>query len=443
MKRKEFLKASSFAVTGLSIGLPLFAKNGILNGSDDYLLGLDGNQNVCTVVPSETAGPFPSTPAGDAMYWRNNITDGMAGVPYTITIKLFGTNNSGILQGYRVDVWHCNAHGYYSHYAASGMNTGHSGQNNSGSKNSSLIYGRGIGITDANGEVTFTSIFPGWYPGRTMHIHFAIYSSGTVGSNNGWVQKAVSQFTTPIAAKNAVYTSQAPYNIYGADPQDPNNDNVFSSPSGAWSTLQMATLTGSGAGPYSSYYECAVEATGVLPLNLIGFDGSAYGQSCLLRWKTENEINFSHFKLEYSADADDFEYLARFETTNSSTGRGDYAYTDKDRLLFGNAFYRLKMVDKDGKFTYSSTVPIHNNNRVAIKIGTNPVTNNLILFHPYSNGKEQVLVTDMSGRAIGITKLQANSRYSKINVSLCPRGTYFLIYSDGKYSQTLKFMVAK
>ncbi len=443
MKRKEFLKASSLSVTGLGIGLTTLAKNKTVAPMDDYPVATDNPADICTLVPSETAGPFPSTPAGDSMYWRTDITDGMAGIPYTFTIKLFGTNNCGVLPGYRVDVWHCNAHGYYSHYAAGGTNSGHSGANSPGFTNASLIYGRGIGITDSNGEVTFTSIFPGWYPGRTMHIHFAIYSGGTSGSSSGWMQLAVSQFTLPIAAKNAVYTSNAPYSTYGADPQDPNSDNVFSSPSGVWATLQTATLTGSGAGPYSSYYECAVAATGVLPLKLIGFDGSAYGQSCLLRWKTENEINFSHFELEYSPDADDFEFLARIEATSNSSGGGDYVYTDRDRLLLGNAFYRLKMVNKDGEATYSAVVPIHNNNRLAIKIGTNPVTDNLVLYHPASTGTEQVLVTDLSGKAIGITKLQSNSRYSTINVNICPNGTYFLIYSDGKYSQTLKFVIAK
>lgn len=376
------------------------------------------------------------------MYWRSNLVDGMVGVPLTFTIKLFGTNNCGVLQGYRVDVWHCNAHGYYSHYAASGTNSGHSGQNNPGVGNASLIYNRGSQLTNAGGEVTFTTIFPGWYPGRTLHIHFAVYSGGIAGTSNGWTLQQVSQFTFPIAAKNTLLTTNAPYSIYGADPLHPDGDNVFNLPAGEWANTQLATLSGSGAGPYTSAYEAAITATGVLPLRLLGFDGSAYGQSCLLRWRTAEESNFSHFELEYSPDADDFAFLARTEAKgNNATTTNDYLHEDKDRLVLGNAFYRLKMVDTNGKAAYSSVVAIHNNNRLPIKIRTNPVTDHLILYHPYSTGEEKILVADVMGRAVGVGKLDARSRYTKVDLGICSKGLYFLIYSDGKYTQTLKFLI--
>lgn len=442
MKRKDFLKASGLVAAGLGLTANVKAAHS-KSMSREYPFDLPSVPLICILVPSETLGPFPSLPSGDAMYWRNDITDSMAGIPYTFTIKLFGTNNCGVLPGYRVDVWHCNAHGYYSHYAAGGMNSGHSNQNAPGANNASLIYCRGTAVTDANGEVTFTSIFPGWYPGRTWHIHFAVYSGGTVGTSNGWLQNRVSQFTIPIAAKNAVLTGNAPYNIYGADPQSPDSDNVFNAPAGEWANTQLGTLTESGAGPYHSYYEAAISATGVVPLTQIGFDGSAYGQSCLLRWRTENESNFSHFELEYSPDADDFEFLSRIEAKgNNTANRNDYIYEDRDRLLEGNAFYRLKIMDMDGTFSYSSVVSIHNNLRLPIRIRTNPVTDNhLVLYHPLSSGKEKIMITDSIGRSIGVGKLAANVQYTQVDLSLCSKGVHFLIYSDGKYTQTLKFLI--
>lgn len=440
MKRKDFLRNSGLLAAGLGIVRSTQARD--QESLREYPHELKQAPQICILVPSETLGPFPSLPSGDAMYWRNDITDSMAGIPYSFTIKVFGTNNCGVMQGYRVDVWHCNAHGYYSHYAAGGTNSGHSNQNSPGSNNANLIYCRGSQVTNANGEVTFNTIFPGWYPGRTWHIHFAIYHGGTVGTSNGWVLDRVSQFTVPIAAKNAVLTSNAPYTLYGADPQSPDADNIFNSPAGEWANTQLATLTGSGSGPYSSYYEVAISATGVLPLTLLGFDGSAYAQSCLLRWRTENEQNFSHYELEYSEDADDFEYLATIPATgNNAVGINDYLYEDRDRLARGNAFYRLKMVDSDGKFSYSSVVSIHNNLRLAIRIRTNPVTDNsLILYHPLSTGQEKIMVTDALGRSIGVGKLSANKLYTQVDLSLCSKGVHFLIYSDGSYTQTLKFI---
>ncbi|MFT3678722.1 MAG: hypothetical protein QM791_00530 [Ferruginibacter sp.] len=444
MKRKDFLRASGMVAAGWGmVGKASAFNKQALPPVTEYPFELPALLPVCTLVPSETLGPFPSLPSGDAMYWRNDITDSMAGIPYTFTIRLYGTNNCGVLSGYRVDVWHCNAHGYYSHYAAGGTNSGHSNQNSPGSNNASLIYGRGTAVTDANGEVTFTSIFPGWYPGRSWHIHFAVYAGGAAGTSNGWVLNRVSQFTVPITEKNALLTSNTPYSQYGADPQNPSSDNVFSSPSGEWQNTQLATLTGSGSGPYTSYYEAAIVATGVLPLKLVGFDGSAYGQGCLLRWKTESELNFSHFELEYSPDADDFEFLAKIEAKGDSASlSNDYLYEDRDRLLHGNAFYRLKVVDKDGSATYSSVVSIHNNLRLSVKIRTNPVRDkNLVLYHPLSTGKEKIMVADAAGRCVGVGNLDANVYSARIDLGICSSGLHFLIYSDGKYTQTLKFII--
>ncbi|MFT3981477.1 MAG: T9SS type A sorting domain-containing protein [Ferruginibacter sp.] len=441
MKRKDFIKSSGLIAAGLGIAGKASAEKNVQQPLAEYPFDLPMSPQICILVPSETEGPFPSLPSGDAMYWRTDITDSMEGVAYTFTIKLFGTNNCGVLPGYRIDVWHCSAHGYYSHYAAGGTNSGHSNQNAPGSNNASLIYGRGTAITNSAGEVTFTSILPGWYPGRTWHIHFAIYSGGTTGTSNGWVLNRVSQFTVPIAAKNTAMTGNYPYSLYGADPQAPDTDNVFSSPSGEWSSTQLATLTGSAGGPYSSYYEVAITATGVVPLTLLGFDGSAYGQDCLLRWRTANEINVSHFELEYSPDADDFEFLARVEA-NNSVATNDYMYQDRGRLLYGNAFYRLKIVDLDGSANYSSVVSIHNNLRLSIKIRTNPVTDKmLVLYHPYSTGQERIMITDSLGRSIGVGKLDANATFTQVDLSLCKAGIHFLIYSDGKYTQTLKFII--
>jgi protocatechuate 3,4-dioxygenase beta subunit len=440
MKRSDFIKKSGIASLGFGLAINSKAEKAEL--SEKYPDNLPAAPPICILAPAETFGPFPSTPSGESYYWRNNLIDGQAGVVLNLTIKIFGTGNCGIMQNQRVDIWHCNANGFYSHYAASGMNNGHSGQNNPGAGNASLIYGRGSQVTDANGVAGFTTVFPGWYPGRTMHIHYAVYSGGTAGSNSGWVQQQVSQFTFPITAKNTLLTTNSPYSTYGADPLHPDSDNVFMLPAGEWANTQLATLVGSGTGPYSSYYEAAVAGTGVLSLKLVGFAGSLYGQSCLLRWRTESESNFSHFELEYSKDADDFDFLARVESRgNDLIGFNDYLYEDKDRLIHGNAFYRLKMVDKDGKFVYSAIVAIHNHYQLPIKIRPVPATDHIILYHPLTTGTEKVMITDGAGRAIGVGTLDANANYTRINLNLFGKGVHFLIYADGRYNQTLKFII--
>lgn len=436
MKRKEFLRKSSLAGLSLGITEKLLASAG---EAADMVSG-KMPPPVCVLVPAETIGPFPSLPSGDAMYWRSDIRDGQAGVIHTFTIRINGTNNCAPMPGLRVDVWHCNAHGFYSHYASGGSNNGHNGQNTP-VNNATLIYCRGNQITNANGEVTFTSIFPGWYPGRTCHIHFAIYAYGTPGTSSGWIQQRISQFTFPISQKNALLVSQSPYSLYGADPTSPDADNVFSSPSGAWQTLQLATLTGSGPGPYNSYYECAITGTGALPLELIGFDGSVYGQSCLLRWCTASESNMSHYDLEYSPEGEDFEFLARIESKgNGLPGNHNYVFEDKDRLISGNAFYRLKMIDMDGNFNYSSIVVLHNHFGLPIRIFPVPADDHIILTHPLTAGGEKVMIVDGVGRAVAVGNLPFNTSLTNLPLTLCKSGVYYLIYSSEGRTQTIKFV---
>lgn len=375
------------------------------------------------------------------MYWRDDIGDGQLGVVLEFTIRVNGVDNCGVMQNYRVDVWHCNADGFYSHYATGGTNNGHSGANTP-SNNANQIYCRGSQMTNSNGEVTFTTIFPGWYPGRTCHIHFAIYSGGTPGTSSGWIQQRVSQFTFPIADKNTLYTSNAPYSNYGADPLHPNNDNVFSAPAGSWELYQLGTLSGSGSGPYYSYYELAISGAGSLPLELIGFNGSALGQSCLLWWKTAQELNFSHFEVEYSFDGEDF------ETVGTVYGKGGaeanyYQLEDKDRLLYGHAYYRLKMIDHDGSVHYSSIVVIRSDHTLALNAAPVPAFDHLMLHHPQTLGGEKVMLIDALGRAIGVGALEAGVNVTRINLDLCDSGVHYLLFVQDAYSQTLKFLIEK
>lgn len=429
--RKTFIKSAGSLGLGVLFSKTLVEKS--INNPDGIL-------PVCTLVPAETLGPFPSLPSGDAMYWRSSIGDSQPGVVYSFTIRVNGVGNCGVLQNARVDVWHCNADGYYSHYAATGANSGHMA-GNAPNDNANLIYGRGSQVTNANGEVTFTSIFPGWYPGRTWHIHFAVYTGGTAGSASGWTLNRISQFTVPITEKNVVLTSNAPYSTWGADPLSPNSDNVFSTPSGEWALYQHASLSGSGSGPFSSFYEVAVSGNGVLPLTLIGFNGSAQGQSTVLWWKTASEINFSHFEIECGADGEDFEYIGQAKSKgNNNDGTNEYIFEDESKLVYGNAFYRLKIVDLDGSFVYSATVVIRNYFDLPLRIHPNPVEEFLVLQHGLSDGTEQVMVVDSTGKPIGIGAIVENVTFTSIDVRMCKPGLHFLVFERQGNSQSIKFM---
>ena len=113
----------------------------------------------CVLAPEQTEGPYFL----DDQRVRRNITEGKPGVPLTLRLTVVDASTCRPLRGAAVDVWHCDAAGVYS-----GV------QGNAGS------FLRGIQRTDAKGLALFRTIYPGWYPGRTVHVHVMVSLGGNV-----------------------------------------------------------------------------------------------------------------------------------------------------------------------------------------------------------------------------------------------------------------------
>jgi protocatechuate 3,4-dioxygenase beta subunit len=199
----------------------------------------------CSVIPEETAGPYPgdgsnSTSSGVANALalsgivRSDIRSSIAGatgvadgVALTVQLTLVNTNGScGALSGYAVYLWHCDRLGRYSMYSS-----GVTGEN----------YLRGVQETNSNGVVTFTTIFPACYSGRMPHIHFEVYRSESTATSYTHKLKT-SQIAFPEDVCNTVYaTSGYSSSVANFSQISFATDNVFSD----GVTLQEATLTGS------------------------------------------------------------------------------------------------------------------------------------------------------------------------------------------------------
>lgn len=158
MDRKKFLRSGVVGLGGI-VALPTLF-NSCSKQEDENVDPSD-----CVASPRETAGPFPiKTPA---QLVRENIIGDRAGIPLLINITIQNINdNCAPLQNVDVDIWHCDAKGNYSEYG---------NQLEGDFTNQSFLRGRQR--TDSNGMASFISIFPGWYPGRTPHIHVEIKSS--------------------------------------------------------------------------------------------------------------------------------------------------------------------------------------------------------------------------------------------------------------------------
>lgn len=155
MKRSEFLKKGA-------LGLGSLASAAALTSSCTPEEMGDPN---CPISPTEIAGPFPiKTPAQMVM---ENIVGNRTGIALRVNFTIQDSNDGcKPMVGALVDLWQCDARGNYSEYDR---------QIDGDLTNENFLRGRQV--TDANGEVSFLSIYPGWYPGRAPHLHVEVLDS--------------------------------------------------------------------------------------------------------------------------------------------------------------------------------------------------------------------------------------------------------------------------
>lgn len=180
-------------------------------------------------------------------------------------------------------------------------------------------------------------------------------------------------------------------------------------------------------------------ANSLLPLNLLSFSGNLSGSNCTLQWVTTNEINVSYFELQRSVDGLDFVTINKIKTSGIGTTNQQYQYTDAPGAE-PVYYYRLKIVDNDGSFTYSKVVSMLSAGRTnLLTIYPNPAKDNLTVNHPESNLTAQIAIMDMTGRIVRIANLNKNTLQTKLSVKGISPGTYKLIWKDGMktFTQTL------
>ena len=98
---------------------------------------------------------------------RSDIREGRSGTPVALTLMVVNVNSGcSPVADAVVDIWQCDAEGHYSQYNQPGYN------------GTAQTFLRGIQATDARGQVTFTTIYPGWYAGRATHIHVEVSVNG-------------------------------------------------------------------------------------------------------------------------------------------------------------------------------------------------------------------------------------------------------------------------
>ncbi len=188
------------------------------------------SSGACTTTAEETAGPYPDTTGmiNNQAFYRQDVREGRAGLPLTVRLTLVNTSSAcAALVGAAVEIWQCDADGHYSEYAQPGYNG--TGQ----------TFLRGLQVTNSSGQVTFLTVYPGWYSGRATHIHVEVFVNG----------KSVK--TTQIAFPEDVTRQVYATGVYAAKGQNTTtnaSDNVFSD----GTSTELAALSGDTTSGYTA-----------------------------------------------------------------------------------------------------------------------------------------------------------------------------------------------
>jgi len=207
----------------------------------------DSSGGSCSVVLEGEEGPYfvdDSASGFDRSDIRSNLDGSSAqtGVPLTLSIYVYDTeNNCAAMKGVQIDIWHCNALGVYS--AEDVEST------------VGETWLRGYQLTDANGMVTFTTIVPGWYQGRTTHIHLRVrssYDNSSTGETN------TTQLFFPQATIDTINTGVAPYSSHGANSTTNASDRVYTGQTEGENEL---TLSGDTTNGFTSTFKIGLPIT--------------------------------------------------------------------------------------------------------------------------------------------------------------------------------------
>lgn len=191
-RRKAVALLAVTAAGGVLVPRSAFADSGELITDSD----------VCVITPETTEGPYYFDPA----LVRPDITEGRPGLATSVQLQVVNTHCQPV-PGARVDIWHCDATGLYSGYA-----------NQPGGDATGETFMRGTQFANDRGVVEFETVYPGWYRGRTPHIHFKVFLDETT--------LLTGQLFFPDDVSDRVYASVAPYSTRGERDRRNDNDNI-------------------------------------------------------------------------------------------------------------------------------------------------------------------------------------------------------------------------
>ncbi len=227
--------------------------------------------------------------------------------------------------------------------------------------------------------------------------------------------------------------------------------NVYSLPLSLYNTLNGALrltnrnaifqiiLVGKAPFTDNTYYIDNIyfsSSTNILPVDFKAFDINKSGKAINLNWIVANEIGLAEYVVEKSLNGKDFDRVA----TIAASGKERYSFAD-DNLVNGIIYYRIKAVDKDGKFKYSATKNVTNSDsKLEYSVYPNPAKNELVIKN--LTGNNNISLVDATGRIV-LRRNNVTNGLTTLNITNLQNGFYTVVVNNGVENKTMKIVVEK
>lgn len=172
-----------------------------------------------------------------------------------------------------------------------------------------------------------------------------------------------------------------------------------------------------------------------LPVTLISFTATDSASHSVLKWKVDNAVNFDRFEIQRSENNINFTPIS---TIAFSAGQTDYYLQDPELINYSRLFYRLKMIDIDGRSVYSN-VNLVNREANNFRVLTNNAAGNIMITG--LSGKGIISISDINGKKV--FQQTVNSSFLVVNVTGFAKGLYIVSWLDSRsnFSATNKFVI--
>jgi hypothetical protein len=202
--------------------------------------------------------------------------------------------------------------------------------------------------------------------------------------------------------------------------------------------LQSNTLSS-----FSTFYFANSSLT-TLPVQMVSFTGVLSNSAALLNWTTSSEINTAHFEIERSIDGAGYARIESVAATGNSAVAIDYSCTDNDAITLSVPliYYRLKIVDRDGNYSYSNVITISLADVAGrVTISPNPAADKInVTIGAFEAGKAQWQILDNAGRTVLQNEAPLKKGRNNIVISLnkLSAGIYYLSITGAGVDQKVK-----